>query len=531
MTDQIVLVEFGAFNTETSLMETLRFCDGLGYRLRPTEVPANELYRPFVLDPGWSRIDVFSSPGDYGHVTPGECVLDDSSGKLGTELLKYDFRTIIIRIGERGAAYPGDFVTIINGSLSRAPAYSWGKITFSPADLAASLEKPLQKFRFAGNNVLPNGVEGMDDLLSKVKLMVFGLASNLSPLLCNTSKLIYQVSVPVGTAIHSISAVRDGGNPLTGSVGYTNMADMITNAPASGQYRVLSTVADGCYIRLGGQPERAITCDVAYGSAADRTHAQVWRRILIYGGVDPAAISTADVAALDTALPAEIELAILAETTISAQLSVVANSAAAAWYGDQSGIFRLAQWLAPAGPPVATVTDLRTDEIGIDDPVGNDGVAPVYLVNLSYGRNWTTQSDADLGGDKTSISDPVAAPGGRTGLAARNWLRDANRVAPATDAAVQTAYRNAVKLELTSLIANQASAQAFANAQLAAYKVARITSPLSCWLTDAQIEVTRPGAVVLVTQVRWGFQGGKLMRIAGVQIDRQTKKTQLTCWG
>jgi hypothetical protein len=533
MRDQIVLLEIEGLNLRTGVVEILRFCDGLAYRLRPSESPANALYRPFLLDPGWSRVDIFTAPGEYGQVTPGECTLDDSNGLLGAELLDYAFdgRSIVQRIGRRGAPYPSGYVTVISGTMARQPQFAWGKITFSPADLAASMEKTLQQSRYAGTNVLPDGLEGLDDLSGKVKPIVLALASNMSPILCNTSKLIYQVSIPVGSSTVAVSAVRDGGLPLTAGAAYASVADLLATAPAAGGYRVLSTSGDGCYIRLGSQPAAGVTCDAAYGAAEDRTHAQAWRRVLNYAGVSSAAIVASDLVALDAALPAEIEMAVFDESNVDDVLSTIASSAGAAWYGDANGMFRITQWANPIGVPVAQLTALRTDSVDIDDPVGNGGVAPVYLVNLSYGRNWTKQSDSDLKGDKTSSTDTVRAPGTRAGLAARAWLAQEYRVLSSVEAGVLANYRNAVKLEVTSLISAAAPAQQFADSQLAMFKDPRQMAAISLWLSDDQINVVRPGTLVQVILPRWKFGGGRLMRVAGVQVDRRTKKTQITCWG
>lgn len=309
------------------------------------------------------------------------------------------------------------------------------------------------------------------------------------------------------------------------------MADMLANAPASGQYRVFSTVADGCYFRLTVPPVGALTCDAAYGVAADRTHGQVWRRLLLFAGVASGSISTADVTALDAALPAEIEFALFDEVQADAALTEVASSAAAAWYGDPAGVHRLVQWSAPSGTLVAELNSLRMESMDISDPVGSGEVAPAYRVTLQYGRNWTVQPDSALGGDKTSPTDPVRAPGGRAGLAARAWLAEEYRTAPAVDATVKTAHRNAVELKLTSLIADQAAAQSFADGQLALYKVARHMAPVTQWLSPAQIDAIRVGAVVRVKLPRWKYDNGRLMRVAGIMVDRGTGKTELTCWG
>jgi hypothetical protein len=533
MTGQIVMWEIGAYNKIDEQAETLRFCDGLAYRLRPTETPANELYRPFVIDAGWTRVDIFTRPGQYGQITPGELMLDDSSGTLGAQLINYAFdgRGIIQRIGTRGAAYPDDFVTVINGAQDGQPSFDWGKIVIRPADLGASMRKPLQSARYAGDNALPGGVEGVDDLKGQVKPMVLALASNMAPICVNTSKQIYQVSIPIGTSAISVSAVRDKGVPLTPGAAYADMTALLATAPAASGYRILSNTTDGTFIRLGSQPIGQPTCDAAYGNAADRTHAQVWKRILNYAGVADGSISSADVSTLDTALPAEIEYALLAEIDVDRALSEVANSACAGWYGDPVGVYRLLQWAAPAGAPIAELNSLRTDSMDIADAIGNGDVAPAYRVTLQYGRNWAVQTDSDLGGDKTSPTDVVRAPGGRAGLAARVWLASEYRTVQKEVMAVKTPHPNAIELRLTSLIADQAAAQTFCDAQQALYGVARHMVPLTQWLSPAQIDLIRPGVCVTVKEARWGYDAGRLMRVAGVMIDRGTGKAELNCWG
>ena len=535
MSNQIVMVDITAYDKVAGQPVALRFCDGLAYRLRPTETPANALYRPFLTDPGWCRVDVFTAPGQYGHITPGEVVVNDATGTLGKALINYAFdgRSIVIRIGARGAAYPDGLVTVISGTMDGQPSFDWDRITFRPADLAAGLQKALPVPRYAGNNALPAGLEGVDDIKGNVKPLVLALASNMTPILVNSTKLIYQVSAPAGSQAVSASAARDKGVPLTAGSGYATVADLLddSKAPAAGTYKALSTTADGCFVRVGSKPVGALTVDAAYGSASDRTHAQVWKRILAYGGVAAASVSASDVAALDAALAAEIEYAIFSETTISSAATEVATSAGAAWYGDAVGIYRLTQWAAPSGTPVATLTNLRTASMDIGDPVGNGDVAPAYRVTMEYGRNWTTQADANLGGDKTSASDTVRAPGGRAGLVARAWLAVGSRTVYAEDQGVKVAHPRAIELKLTSFIADQAAAQTYCNAQLAMYSVARHMTPLTQFLSPEQIAVCRPGAVVLVKQPRWNYDAGRLMRIAGICIDRGTGKTELNCWG
>ncbi len=534
MSDQIVLTEITGYNLATNTVEILRFCDGLAYRTRPTETPANALYRPFLKDPGWSRVDIYSKPGQYGHNTPGEVVLYDDSGTLGTLLKGYAFdgRSIVQRIGDRGAAYPSGYVVTLNGTMAGSPAFGRTEITFHPADLTEALEKPLQSVRYAGTNALPAGVEGVEDIKGQVKPIVLALGSNMSPVQVNTSKQIYQASIAVGSQAVTISAVRDKGVPITAGAAYTNMADMIANAPGVGTYRVLSNTTDGCFFRLNLPPAGQITCDAVYGTASSqRTHGQVWQRLLTYAGVSGGSISSADITALDTAVPGEIECVYLDEVTAIDAIREVAESAGCAWFGDAAGVHRILQWTAPSGSPVATLTNLRTDTIEIADPVGNGEVAPAYLVTLEWGRNWTRQDDSALAGDKTVNTDTVRAPGGRAWVVARAWLASEYRKASSTDVSVKTPHPNAVEIKLRSMLVDQTQAQNFADMQLALFKVQRDMTKLSQWLSPALIDAIRVGSVVSVKDNHWDYGSGKLMRVAGVQVDRYTGKTELMLWG
>lgn len=537
MTTPIVLVEIDAYDPDLGAVKTLRFCDGLAYRTLPTETPPNALYRPMIADTGWTRVDLYTAPGAYGRVTPGEVKLLDLDGVLGTELIGYAFdgRAITIRIGSRGAAYPAGYTTVLSGALDGPPSFDWGSIAFRPADRAAAMAQPFSSPRFAGTNVLPLGIEGIDDLKGRVKPIVLALAQNMTPACVNTSKLIYLVSAPLAalTATVAVSAVRDMGVPVTAGAAYASMAALLDDAqkPAAGQFKVLATAAAGCYVRLGSSPIGAVTCDAAYGTAADRTHAQVWKRILLCMGVAAGDISAADVAVLDTALPGEIALLIDAETTADQLLTEIADSAGAAWYGDDAGLWRITQWLAPAGAPVATLTELRTMNMDIADPVGTGDVAPAYRVTLAYGRNHTPQADADLGGDKTSPADTVRAPGGRAALAARAWLAAESSIVQAEDLAIKTPHPNAIELQLTSLLVDAAAAQAFCDARFALYSVARHMTTITQRLDAEQIATVRVGAVVSVQGGRWGYAGGRLMRVAGALIDQARRLAQLTVWG
>ncbi len=532
MSERIALIEIDAYDPAIPGVKTLRYCTGLAYRTRPTETPANALYHPRVQDPGYWRTEAFTKPGDYGRAMPGEVVLEDADGALGASLagLAFDGRKIVIREGVRGAAYPAGYVTLINGTVAGAPGFDWGRVTIRMADRMAELAKPIQPTLYAGTGSL----EGGADIKGQPKPLVPARGSNIEPMLVSQAKVIYHVSAPIGSAAVSVAAVRDRGVPIAAGAGsYANTTDLLNDAlaPAAGQYKVLATVADGTYIRLGSTPAGRLTCDALYGAAADRTHAQVIKRLLVHAGIASGDISAADVTALDTALPGEIELAIHDAPNAQDVVEQVARSAGCACYADETGAFRLLRWTAPSGSPVATLTQTRIEQMDLQDTTATRDAAPAWRVRLKYARNWTAQADADLAGDKTNPLDPVSAPGGLTWLAARAWLAEEWRTVESADAAVQTAHPKALTVDVECLLVDPTAAQAEADRLLALYKVRRDSTSIAVWLDQAQLNAVRLGAVVTAKLPRFGYTAGRLMRVAGVTQDRLSGKTNLMVWG
>lgn len=68
-------------------------------------------------------------------------------------------------------------------------------VVISVRDVSYQLDRPFQSKRFAGDNVLPNGLEGTAaDLKGKVKPIIVGSAYNFSPPMVNTSRLILHIT-------------------------------------------------------------------------------------------------------------------------------------------------------------------------------------------------------------------------------------------------------------------------------------------------------------------------------------------------
>jgi len=131
---------------------------------------------------------------------------------------------------------------------------SSGNIFVSLRTLKDALATDHPQTTFAGNNSLPNGVEGVaTDIKGNVKPRCYGNVLNQTPVLVNTSLLIYLASIRTSTVI---DAAYDRGVTLTKGADYPDLATMQSTAPSAGQYRCYQG-----YLRLGSSPVGTITVD------------------------------------------------------------------------------------------------------------------------------------------------------------------------------------------------------------------------------------------------------------------------------
>lgn len=510
----IYLAEITAYDPAISGERVLRYATE-GYVTSPSETPPNTFYEPRIQQPALMRRDAFSgkTTGGESRVGYGEMVLVNNDGGLdGLMDYGFDGRQIILRLGEPGAAYPGGFTTVLTGTMEQA-TFEWDKISVRLRDRQAELDKPVQTALYAGNNSLPNGLEGMsDDLKGKPKPRVYGQTLNVSPPCVNTARQIYQVN---DGAVASVAAVYDRGMALATGADYTSQSDMETNAPAAGAYRAWPT---GGYFRLGASPAGQITADVTQGAtAADRTAAQVVKTIVTGpGGIAAGDVSAADIAALDTANSAVIGIWLPDGGNIRAALDQICQSVGAWWGFDRAGQLRLRRLDLPSGAPAATLT---VDEIiKIERTVSGDsgrGV-PAWRVSVGHSQNHTVQG-SDIAG---AVTD-----------ARRAWLREARRTAASEDAAVKTLHPLAPDLVFDSLFVTESAAQTEAARRLALHKTRRDTYIVRARL-DAELAASIDlGAVVELMLARFGLAAGKLFAVIGLQTDLRVNALDLTLWG
>lgn len=238
-------------------VQVLRFSSGSGYVSAPSDNPSNTWYEPRVSQPGLFRQDMYreGATGGSSRGGHGEIVLVNGAGELDA-LIDYGFdgRAVVVREGR--PSWPlSQFAVVITGTAEQ-PVVSWDTVTIRLRDRAAELAGPVQPNRYAGDNVLPGGIEGTAELKGKAKPRLLGVCNNVTPPCVNTSRLIYQVN---DGPVIAVSAVYDSGVPLTPETAdYIDQAHMESQAPEPGTYRVWP--GGGCF-RLGATPAGQITCD------------------------------------------------------------------------------------------------------------------------------------------------------------------------------------------------------------------------------------------------------------------------------
>lgn len=509
---QIYVAEITAYDPALPGARTLRYCTGTGYTSGASDSPSHTFYEPRIEQPANMHRSLASGGGTRGatRVGYGELVMVNIDGGLdGLVDYGFDGLGIVIKLGTLRPWQSPVWTTVLQGTMAQAD-FSWGQLTISLRDRQAELDKPLQTAAYAGNNALPSGVEGVaGDIKGREKPRLYGYGWNLEPVLVNTSRLIYQIS---DAALQSVSAVYDRGAALTAGSAYASQADMETNAPSAGQYRVW--LAGGMF-RIGSAPAGQITCDAVDGAtSADRTAAQLAKQIMLDAGISAGDISSSDVTALDGATAAEVGYWLSGSTSAKQALDSVLGSVGAWWGVDRLGKFRLARFEAPSGTPVATLTPVEI--IKIDRIASSDAPNTVWQVNLSYKPFGVTQA-SDLAG---SVS-----------AARRAELAQPSRKVTASDISVKTLHALADTLEVETHLADASAAQTEATRLLNLYKVRRDTLSVRVALDADLAGAVDLGSVVSVQVPRYGYDAGRLMRVTSIRTDLRGGVLDLTLWG
>lgn len=517
---QIVIADIEVYDSSIPGTRTLRYATQ-GYVTKPTDSPANTYYEGRIQQPANVRRTMFSGNSTTGRsqIGFGNLVLVNNDGGLD-HLLDYSFagRPITIKLGDVQQNSNGipAWVTLLRGTMEQAEL-SWQKVTIRVRDRLLDLAKPIQQTRYAGNNALPAGLEGVaGDLKGKPKPIVFGSVWNIAPPCVNTDRRIYQLHH--GSVIQSVGEVYDRGAPLTVGAAYTSQADMETNAPAAGQYRLWNDATAGAFIRLGSAPAGLVTCDVKRGAAiANRTVGQLYNQILTAAGISAGDISSADITALDAVAGYECGVYAGFENDVTPlQLLDELCVSAGAWYGaDATGVFRIGRVEVPTGASLGTIT--ATDIIKIERIASQDpGVGiPAWKVKVGYKRLDKVQNDL-----AATVAD-----------ARRSYFSNEYRRVEASDAAVKTANLLSPEMEFLTALSSETDANTEASRLLTMYKTRRDMYEVTVRVDSALASILDLGKIITLQINRFGMTAGKKFLIIGLRNNMRGYQYDLTLWG
>lgn len=510
MSDVIWLVEIDGYHTVNLAATTIYLTTGPGMTTKPTDTPANTVYRAAIKDEIVLRQDMFSKATTYGAIQTGqgEIRISNADGELDDYInIAVDGREVRAYAGPQGGDMPSDFTRVLTAT-AESLRFDGDDIVITLRDRLAILDLPLIQTRYAGNNSAPNGVEGDSAFKDRVKPKLYGKAINVSPLLVNTSKSIWQFCSNQAT----VSAVRDRGAALTAGAAYTSQTDMETTAPAAGQYRVWSS-SSGTYFRLGTEPAGTITGDIY---TSETKVASNLSTIAQDAGISSGDINSTDVTNLNTANSASAGIWVDGDSTALDVMTELANSIGA-WFGfDNNNVMRMGRLEAPSGTAAFSIIQDRIEQLSIISTADDDRGIPPWAVRLQYDKNYTVQTNLD----KTYATSTIVV-----------YCRDQYRSTYDSDSSVKTAHKLSQELIFNTLLNTRSDAVTEGTRRLSLYKVGRRMYDAQVILQPSQIAALRLGITIEIVYPRYGLDSGKKLVVVGMTVSSESSRVNLKLWG
>lgn len=497
---------------------TLLFCTESATTTKPTDTPANTEVDGGILHPAPIRREVVDKGKLTGpsEIAAGELVIINGDGRF--DFLAHcsaDNRACVIHTAaDASVVYPDDCDLVFDGVMEQ--------IVRNDAELTVLLKaveyfalQPLQTEKYAGDNDLPDGLEGIaSDLKGKEKIITLGRGLNVTPDMVNTSLLIEKW----GDDLRDISAVYDSGGLLTPGDDYADETELQAEQPARGTYRKLKA---GGYTRRGSGAVGQVTGDVWEGTTIyDRTTAQLFKRMAVdFGGLDVSRVSAADIAAFDAVQPALIGLVFKEPVTVGDALDLCIKGQGGVRFSDASGVLRLKRLEAPSGTPVATFTDGEIRAFDLARFGDNDAGLPIWKVTLLYAPLSTTQTGDQLIGSVASQ---------RRARLAQPFLS-----VVAEDATVKDVYKGAREITIESRLMCRLAAQAEADRMLALLKVRRGRYLATIAAPIETLQLVDLYSVVAIQRDRYGMSN-TLCRVLSAELEYEADGGPLlhcTLWG
>ena len=456
-------VTIKGYNKTTSTEVTLYFSTN-GYTSGPADTPANQYYEPLLKNPGVFTFQMYSDGKLSGPAATGvgAVILINNIGQLDY-LLNYALDGRVMEIAE---ITPQGLAPFLIGTMEQ-PLPSLDQVSIRIRDRKVELDVPFQPTKYAGNNALPAGLEGVEDIKGKPKPRLYGVCYNVAPVMVNTSRLICQLS---DIALFSIDNVYDRGVALTKGTDYTDQADMEANAPAAGYFRAWPA---GGFFRLGSSPAGQLTADATQGAAAaNRTVAQIVKQIV------QIPIAAADCVEqgfidLDKVNASVVGIYVSSETTYATVIDELCASVGA-WYGfENMGKFCIRRLELAGAFAITKINDAKILNIELLATNDTGRGVPAFQVNLNYAKNYTPQT-SDLAGGVTDVR--------------RQWLKRPYRTVKSTDATVKVPHLLSPEVNVNTVLTTEAAAQTESDRILTLQKTRRdylkVTVPRTQLLYD-----------------------------------------------
>lgn len=409
-----LVIEMTGYNVARGVDVTCRF--SLGAPVNTTDVgpiPSGAL--------SWrsasQKIDVSKSGGLSVGVDLGQVVLNNSpkdvySAGPWDALADYIWQGKTVSLYRLDGTTWADATLVAFGTLEQPGANlsqrgdGTSTLVWPLRDPRSTLDVPLQTKAYGGSNVDGVGVDGDADIKGRRRPIIYGVVSNTTPVRVNPQKLIFDLCDAAAT----ILCVRDGSLSLTPGTMRATLASLQDNDPGASKYDWYAG-AEGTYIRLGSSPTFQLTADVQEGATyADRTHAQIWKRIRQERCGNVAGdFNTASIAAADLVAPNECGFYWASQESCREAVDEVLESLMGYEVLGFDGKWKIGSIAKPEGTPKVDISILGPNSrlkassrpmrsLTRVQPNSAPNGAPPHKVTVRWGRNYTIMRDADFAG-------------------------------------------------------------------------------------------------------------------------------------
>ncbi len=458
--------------------EVTRYMATRPYVSAPTDTPANTAYDDIVVSiPTFTRR---MSEAFTGATTQswGDIEILNEGGALDAWLDDgWDGRGLSLYIGDPGWQ-KADFRLILAGVSADISVKDAKTLVLKARDKTYAVNVPIQT----------NLIGGTTANAGKLVPLCFGECYNISPLLIDAGAHQYQYH---DGAAQGVTTVYDNGVSVA-----------FTDSPASGTFALAAT------------PAGQITCDAKGAKPAGVYLAKVAdivdHIVTTRSALTAADMDSASFTAMNATAPQTVGLYIEARENIINALDDLVTSAGGWWGFSRGGLMQLGVLSAPSGTPAIS--------IGVDD-IAERGLSvkrrdlPLAQFTLGWKRCWTTQTSGLAG----SVSEATKA-----------ILGDDYQSITKANAAVLTKYLLADKPDrVGTLLVVQAEADAEAQRRVDLRNVVRKIFTLDAFSVPFQVDL---GQVVQLTHPRFGFAGGPLGVVTGIEEQPTKNRVKLEIW-